>query len=73
MGLHFSPTRANAGNMKEEIIFLSGLIIGGLVTAVGAGRFDLLLALVIGMVIGMIFIIGFQSFLKWLAKRRPTQ
>jgi len=66
--------------MKEEIIFLSGLIIGGLVIAVGAGRLDLFLSLVTGMVTGMatglvfiigleIFFIGIAEFVKWLEKR----
>ncbi len=67
--------------MKELSTFFGGLILGGLVIAVGAGRLDLFLSLVTGMVTGMatglVFIIGFEIFrsviLKWLEKSRPTQ
>ncbi len=63
--------------MKEEAIFLVGVIIGGMVISVSAERLDFFVALVIGIAIGLVFIIGFEIFrsviLKWLEKSRPTQ
>ena len=62
--------------MKELATFFGGPIFGGLVTAVGAGRFDRLLAIGIGLGIGLVFIIGLEiffigiaEFVKWLEKR----
>jgi len=59
--------------MKEVAIFLVGAIIGGMVIAAGAGRFDLFVALVTGIAAGLVFIIGLGAFLKWLEKPRPNQ
>lgn len=59
--------------MKEQTIFTVGLILGGVIIAVVGLRPDLILAVVIGGIIGLVFIGGFEEILKWLEKRSPLQ